>query len=99
MLKGIDYANSNRDEALDIVMKYAPQEDREHQRFMLNTELDRAKTDATKKNGIGWQTREQWQAMADMLLQFQVLKKPADVPSVFSDVALKKIYKDGKLQP
>src|SRR6185295_8408799 len=98
-LRGIDYANSHRDEALDIVMKYASQEDREHQRYMLNTELDRAQTDLTKKNGIGWQTREQWQAMADMLLQFQVLKKPADVPNVFSDVALKKVYKDGKLVP
>lgn len=99
VLKAIDWANTNRTEALDIVMKYAPQEDKEHQRFMLNTELDRAYTDATKKNGVGWQTREQWQSMADMLLQFQVLKKPADVPSVFSDVALKKIYKDGKLVP
>jgi ABC-type nitrate/sulfonate/bicarbonate transport system substrate-binding protein len=99
VLKGIDYANANRNEALDIVMKYAVQEDKEHQRFMLNTELDRALTDQTKKNGIGWQTREQWQGMADMLLQFQVLKKPADVPNVFSDVALKKVYKDGKLVP
>jgi ABC-type nitrate/sulfonate/bicarbonate transport system substrate-binding protein len=97
-LRGINYANANRSEALDIVMKFAPQEDREHQRFMLNTELDRSLTDQTKKNGIGWQTREQWQGLADMLLQFQVLKKPADVPNVFSDVALKKIYKDGKIQ-
>ena len=48
-LKGIDYANDNRDEALDIVMKYAPQEDKEHQRFMLNTELDRAQTDLTQE--------------------------------------------------
>ena len=67
----------------------ASQEEKEHQRFMLNTELDRAFTDQVKKNGIGWQTREQWQGMADMLLQFQVLKKPADVPSVFDDTALK----------
>jgi ABC-type nitrate/sulfonate/bicarbonate transport system substrate-binding protein len=97
-LRGINYANANRNEALDIVMKFAPQEDKEHQRYMLNTELDRASTDQTKKNGMGWQTREQWQGMADMLLQFQVLKKPADVPNLFSDVALKKIYKDGKIQ-
>src|SRR5206468_2055524 len=27
-LKGIDYANSHREEALDIVLKYAPQESR-----------------------------------------------------------------------
>ena len=97
-LRGIDYANSHRDEALDIVMKYAPQEDKEHQRYMLNTELDRAQTDLTKKNGIGWETKEQWQKMGEMLLQFQVLKKPVDVQAVFSDVALKKIYKDGKIQ-
>jgi ABC-type nitrate/sulfonate/bicarbonate transport system substrate-binding protein len=98
VLRGINYANVNRNEALDIVMKYASQEDKEHQRFMLNTELDRSLTDQTKKNGIGWQTREQWQAMADTLLQFQVLKKPADVPNLFSDAALKKIYKNGKIQ-
>jgi ABC-type nitrate/sulfonate/bicarbonate transport system substrate-binding protein len=97
VLKAVAWADTNRNEALDIVMKYAPQEDKEHQRFMLNTELDRAMTDAAKKNGIGWQTREQWQGMADMLLQFQVLKKQADVPNVFYDAALKKIYKDGKM--
>ena len=39
-LKGIDYANSHRDEALDIILKYAPQENRDQQTFMLNTELE-----------------------------------------------------------
>lgn len=97
-LRGIDYANSHRDEALDIVMKFAPQEDKEHQRYMLNTELDRAQTDLTKQNGIGWETKEQWQKMGEMLLQLQVLKKPVDVQAVFSDAALRKIYKDGKIQ-
>src|SRR5581483_8549017 len=54
-LRGIEYANSHVDEAVDIVMKYAPQEDRSHQNFMLTTELSRAQTDLTKKNGLGWQ--------------------------------------------
>jgi ABC-type nitrate/sulfonate/bicarbonate transport system substrate-binding protein len=97
-LKGIDYANAHPDEALDIVMKYAPQEDKAHQKFMLTTELARAQTDQTKKNGIGWQTQQQWQTMADLLLQYQVLKKPANVAAVFTDEYLKKVYKDGKLQ-
>jgi len=97
-LKGIDYANSHRDEALDIVMKFAPQEDRAHQKSMLNTEMDRALTDLTKKNGVGWQTKEQWQALADLLLQYQVLKKPADVASVFTNDYVSHVYKDGKLQ-
>jgi ABC-type nitrate/sulfonate/bicarbonate transport system substrate-binding protein len=42
VLDGIDYADLNREEALDIVMKYAPDEDRDHQEYMLETELDMA---------------------------------------------------------
>ena len=97
VLKALAWANINRGEALDIVMKYAPQEDREHQRFMLNTELDRAMTEQAKKNGIGWQTREQWQAMANTMLEYGVLKKAADVSAVYNDTFLKRIYRDGKL--
>ena len=65
-------------------MKFAPQEDREHQRFMLNTELDRALTDQTRRNGIGWQTREQWQTFHDTLLQHEGIEKPVDVAAAFS---------------
>ena len=39
-LKGIRYAADHRDEAVDIVLKYAgPETDREHMRFMLDAEL------------------------------------------------------------
>jgi ABC-type nitrate/sulfonate/bicarbonate transport system substrate-binding protein len=97
VLKGVDYANQNRDEALEIVLKYAPQQERNHQRFMLNTELDRSITDLTKANGFGWQTKEQWQANHDMLFDYQVLKQRLDISQVYTDEFLKKIYKDGKL--
>lgn len=97
-LRGIEYANEHRDEALDIVLKYAPQQDREHQRFMMNTELDRAQTDLTRKNGIGWQTREQWQANHDLLLEYKVIEKPIpDIAAIYNDEFLKRIYKNGKL--
>jgi len=93
VLKGIAYANENREEALAIVMRYAPLEDREHQRFMLNTELDRA----ANENGFGWQTRAQWQALHDTLLEFGTITQSVDVSTVFTDVFLKEAYKDGKL--
>jgi ABC-type nitrate/sulfonate/bicarbonate transport system substrate-binding protein len=96
-LKGIDYANQNREEALDIVMKYAPQEEREHQRFMLNAELDRAQTELTRTNGIGWQTAAQWQAVATLLLDHGVIGKQVDVSRLFTDAFLKQTYRDGKL--
>jgi ABC-type nitrate/sulfonate/bicarbonate transport system substrate-binding protein len=96
-LKGIAYANSNREEALEIVMKYAPQEEREHQRFMLNAELDRAQTPQTRANGLGWQTREQWQALADLLLEHKVIEQPVDVSRLFTDEFLKATYREGSL--
>jgi ABC-type nitrate/sulfonate/bicarbonate transport system substrate-binding protein len=83
-LKGIAYAAANPEEALDIVMKYAPQEDREQQEFMLTTELARAKTAQTETNGYGWQTEEQWQALADALVEFGVIETEADVPKLFT---------------
>lgn len=43
VLDGIDFADLNREETLDIVMKYAPEENREHQQYMLETELDMAR--------------------------------------------------------
>jgi len=96
-LKGIEYADQHRDEAIDIVMKYAPQADRDVQRFMMSTELDRAKTDLTTKNGIGWQTQEQWQRAHDSLLEFGGIEKQVNISQVYTDQFLKKIYKNGTL--
>ena len=92
-LKGIEYADANRTEALDIVMKYAPQENRDQQKFMLETELARAKSD----NGFGSQTRAQWQGLNDTLEEFGVLEKKADVSKVFSEQFPSSIMRNGKV--
>jgi ABC-type nitrate/sulfonate/bicarbonate transport system substrate-binding protein len=96
-LRGIDYADQHREEALEIVMRFAPQEEREHQRFMLETELARALTPEARRNGIGWQTREQWQDFHDILLTYGGIEKAVDVTTIFADEPLRRIYKDGKL--
>jgi len=85
VLRGIEYADENRDEAIEIVLEYAPQEDPEHQRFMLDTELEMAKTgDVFDEGGIGAQTEEQWQALHDYMIGHGGLPKPIDdVSSVF----------------
>ncbi len=83
-LRGIDYADQNRDEAVQIVLKYAgPETDSKHMRFMLDTELADAQSDLTQAHGIGWQTLEQWQALADMLNQYDALGK-VDASQVFT---------------
>lgn len=83
-MKGIAYAAEHPEEALDIVMQYAPQENRDQQEFMLNTELARAKTELTEANGYGWQTLEQWQALADALTEFGIIESEVDASGVFT---------------
>jgi hypothetical protein len=49
---------------------------------MLNTELDRAITDQTKANGIGWQTST---GAARSLLTFGGIGKAVDYDAAFTD--------------
>jgi ABC-type nitrate/sulfonate/bicarbonate transport system substrate-binding protein len=86
VLQGIQYADQNRDEAIDIVLKYAPEEDPAHQRYMLDTELDMAKTGAATLGGIGYQTHEQWQALHNYLVKYDAIPHAiTDISSVFTD--------------
>jgi ABC-type nitrate/sulfonate/bicarbonate transport system substrate-binding protein len=96
-LRGIQYAIDNPEEAVEIVLKYAPQEDPEHQRFMLDTEIEGAYSRVATENGLGWQTAEQWQDLADTLLEFQALAKTVDVNQAFTDDFVQRIYENGEL--
>ncbi|MDO8506248.1 MAG: ABC transporter substrate-binding protein, partial [Candidatus Limnocylindria bacterium] len=96
-LKGIEDAIADRDGAIDIVMKYAPGEDRAHQRYMLDNEIDAAQTDATRARGIGTMTREQWTALEAFLSEYGALPKRVDVSTVFDDTFVNELYKSGKL--
>lgn len=74
VLKGIDYAAAHPDEATEMVLKYAgPETDPELMRFMLDTELADSQSDLTEENGIGWQTLDQWQSLAEMLSTYEDL--------------------------
>jgi ABC-type nitrate/sulfonate/bicarbonate transport system substrate-binding protein len=96
-LRGIQYAIDNPDEAIEIVLKYAPQEDAEHQRFMLDTEIGAAYSRVTTENGLGWQTEEQWQALADTLVEFGALDNADDVNKAFTNEFVERIYTNGQL--
>ncbi len=93
-LKGIEYASANVEEALDIVLKFAPQELREQQEFMLKTELARASTPLTESNGYGWQTAEQWSALIDALVEFGIITNEVAPEDVFSSRFIDAIYED-----
>ncbi|GAB4494395.1 MAG: ABC transporter substrate-binding protein [Anaerolineales bacterium] len=80
-LKGIAYAQAHPDEAIEIVMKYAgPETDPAHMRYMLESEL----RDAQSEHGFGWQSAEQWQALADMLTKYNALPAGVNVQAAFN---------------
>jgi ABC-type nitrate/sulfonate/bicarbonate transport system substrate-binding protein len=92
-LRGIEYAKEHPDEAIEYVLKYTgPEADAAHQKYMLETELRDAYSDLTDQYGLGWQTAEQWQALADSLLKYNALAQPVDVNVVFDNQFLAKIY-------
>lgn len=96
-LKGLDYAFANLEEATDIVMKYAPTEDREHQAYMLRTEMASTVTDQTKRLGLGSQTIEQWTRFQDELAGIGLIDKKAEPARYFADRPQKQAYQNGQL--
>ena len=96
-LRGLADAIADRDAAIDVVMKYATGEDRAHQRYMLDTEIDAAQNDLTRANGIGAMDRSRYVALRDFLLQYGGLARTIDVDAVFTDRFVKELYKDGRL--
>ncbi|HUZ76097.1 MAG TPA: ABC transporter substrate-binding protein [Chloroflexota bacterium] len=96
-LEGLYYAFAHPKEAIDIVMQYAPQEDRAHQTFMLGVEQKNSITDLTKQRGLGWMTAAQWSATQTLMVQTDQVKQPLDVSRYFTTSLLSQIYKGGQL--
>jgi ABC-type nitrate/sulfonate/bicarbonate transport system substrate-binding protein len=96
-LKGVEFARDHPEETTDIVMHFAPREDREHQRVMLAVELDMANGPLTVTRGIGYASREQWQAFHDSLLTYGGLKSAASIDQAYSTRILDTALKDGRL--
>jgi len=95
-LRGIAFAREDPETATDVVMQFAPNEDRAHQLAMLRVELEMAEGPITRTNGLGWASHDQWQALHDSLLAFDGLKTPLDVDTAFTDRILRAVYRDGR---
>ncbi len=97
-MRGFAFALENEEETLDIVLEFAPQEDREHQRFMLRQEISDAQSPVTDANGLGFMTGEQWQVFYDTLLKHEALARPFDPRSAYTTRFLQDIYDGDELQ-
>lgn len=88
-LRGIELAADQPEVALDAVMDHVGADaDRDHQRFILTTELADARSEVTDEHGLGWQTRQQWQSLHDLLLTYDALAGPIEVEEAFTTALL-----------
>lgn len=85
-MRGLAYAEENREEAIDIVLTHTGEDtNREHQRFILDTEFRDFRSEVTEANQPGWQTTDQWQALADELIDYGVIEQPVEVREAFTN--------------
>ena len=97
-LRGVKFALENEEEALDIILEFAPMEEREHQRFMLRQELGDARSALTNERGLGAMTAAQWQALHDHLIAYDALPISVDVATVFDDRFVSPAYDGPELR-
>ena len=81
-LAGIEYASTHVDEAVEIVMKYAPEADRAHMRYMLETELAAGRP--ADGAAFGSQNAGQWALLHAMLLKYKALATAVGIDQVFT---------------
>jgi ABC-type nitrate/sulfonate/bicarbonate transport system substrate-binding protein len=85
VIRGIEFAEDNPEAAVDSVMNHVGEDgDRDHQRYILDTELVDARSEVTDEHGLGWQTLDQWQALHDLLLEYDSLSQSIDVGDAFT---------------
>ena len=97
-LKGIEYIVENPEGALDTVMEYAPDEDRDHMRFMLEAELADAVSSLTESFGVGWMTEGQWKELYDHLVEYGAIEKTFDFRDAFYTGFLEDVYDGNELK-
>ncbi len=92
-LRGAIYASEHVDEAVAITLTYNSDLDADHQSFLLETELE----NAARIDGIGRGTVEQWQALIDLLDEFESLEAPVAVEDLFDGSIVDGLYDRGEL--
>jgi NitT/TauT family transport system substrate-binding protein len=97
-LHAVEWTRDHREQATDIVMQWAPQEDRAHQRAMLDVELDMAESPVADPRGLGYVSRDRWQAFHDSLLKFGGLNGPADIGAAYNERILDGVTSGGRVQ-
>ncbi len=85
-IRGVEWADEHRDEAVALVLEQTGDgADADHQRAMLDVELAAAHSETTEAHGLGWQTEEQYRALADLLLETNSMTGDLEVTQAYTN--------------
>ena len=88
-VKGWAYSTMHEKEALDLFLKANPTVDRPYSELKLPAVLKLTQGEGTAAHGIGWSSKEGWDAMQKALIDSQVLTTSVDTSKVFTNDFLK----------
>jgi len=88
-VKGWTYALAHQQEALQMFLKANPTIDPKYSALKFPEVMKLTQTADTEKNGIGYSTKDKWEAMQKALLEMGIMDKNVDVANVFTDQFLK----------
>jgi NitT/TauT family transport system substrate-binding protein len=97
-MKGLQFYVDNKQQTLEIMARYSPKEvTAEQQEFIYDGDRPQLLTDLTRKNGLGWMTKERWEFEIEQDLRLGLIKGRVTPEDAMTMKFLEKIYKDGKL--
>lgn len=92
-MRAFEFALADPDVAIEATRAFISADaDLEHERFILTTELGNASSPLTEENGVGWFTLAQFQALHDLLLEFEGIEQPIVVEEAIDRSALEEVH-------
>lgn len=93
--RAVQWITEHPDEAVEITLRYAEGADAAHQRYLLDTDLAAAQREDGR---IGLSDAASWEALIDLLVQYEVIPEAVGVDAVVDQSALERLYDDGAFE-
>lgn len=80
-----EYAINHPEEAIDVLIKYYPEIDKASELDKFRGELQLSENEVTEEHGFGYQTKERWEEVQDLLYGLEIIKTKIDVTTLYTN--------------
>jgi len=94
-IRAVHWIDEHRDEAITITLTHAEGADAEHQRYLLDTDLEAARR-GDGHFGLG--EIDQWQALVDLLLEWEIISTAVEPAMAYDQAILERLYEAGAFE-